>query len=748
MGKKAPTPGVGIKGLSTEDLSGILALAGLDNTGTKAELLARLEDALKSGPPELGALRARIRTMEARVAALEGDPSKLKAAAPAKAPAPAPASVAAAEEVADGPTAADLEEYIRLQPPKISGKPTPEQKTALGKATAAKKDFLKKLSKRLGGKWTVKVVTKDLDKKMKASASAAKRPKEVEEKPLEPVPMAITKGGGIPSPRFGDFIRIQSACTTGRSWTQIADITPDMQGELIWLRGRKYQYRAQSKKLCFVTLRQQFNTVQCVCAANGKEIMPEMSKYVADVPNESIVDVLAKVNVPEKPIASCTQSGVELGVEAFFCASKSESRLPLQVVDAARSQKEIDEAAKKDPDAKFVNIGIDTRLNNRMLDLRTPANQAILKINAAVGSLFREYLNTQKFTEIHSPKIIPGASEGGAAIFKLQYMDMGPACLAQSPQLYKQMGVCCDLERVFEIGPVFRAENSLTNRHLCEYIGLDLEMSFKDHYHEALDVFDGLFGYIFDHLKADFAPELEAIRAQYPFEDLLYTNPMKRLTHKEAVDILRAWGAKAMPPLKERTPGWMIPYLEYEMAKANTGSDEEEPEDPGLPPLDQKQKQELLAFSDDWVTTQQCMSMDYMDDFTTPCEKQLGRIMHSEHGSDFYIVDKFPLCVRPFYTMPDPDDPQYSNSYDIFLRGEEIMSGAQRIHDPKLLVERCKAWEVPIESIQEYVDAFKFGAFPHAGGGIGLERVVMLYLGLPNIRLCTLFPRDPKRMTP
>ena len=79
------------------------------------------------------------------------------------------------------------------------------------------------------------------------------------------------------------------------------------------------------------------------------------------------------------------------------------------------------------------------------------------------------------------------------------------------------------------------------------------------------------------------------------------------------------------------------------------------------------------------------------------------------------------------------------------------MSGAQRIHDPKLLIERClnnPHGAVPLEDIKDYIDAFKVGAYPHAGGGVGLERVVMLYLGLPNIRLCTLFPRDPNRMTP
>ena len=111
-------------------------------------------------------------------------------------------------------------------------------------------------------------------------------------------------------------------------------------------------------------------------------------------------------------------------------------------------------------------------------------------------------------------------------------------------------------------------------------------------------------------------------------------------------------------------------------------------------------------------------------------------------------MDKYPLSVRPFYTMPDPENPLLSNSYDVFIRGQEIVSGAQRIHDVNLLIERAKAWNVPIASIQSYIDAFKHGALPHAGGGVGLERVVMLYLGLKNIRKTSMFPRDPSRLTP
>ena len=114
------------------------------------------------------------------------------------------------------------------------------------------------------------------------------------------------------------------------------------------------------------------------------------------------------------------------------------------------------------------------------------------------------------------------------------------------------------------------------------------------------------------------------------------------------------------------------------------------------------------------------------------------------------MIDKFPAELRPFYTMPDPADPAVSNSYDIFIRGEEVTSGAQRIHDVDMLLANAAAKQPPVDlsPIQSYVDAFKYGAFPHAGGGVGLERVVMLFLGLHNIRKTSMFPRDPKRLTP
>jgi aspartyl-tRNA synthetase len=98
--------------------------------------------------------------------------------------------------------------------------------------------------------------------------------------------------------------------------------------------------------------------------------------------------------------------------------------------------------------------------------------------------------------------------------------------------------------------------------------------------------------------------------------------------------------------------------------------------------------------------------------------------------------------------MPDPSNPDYSNSFDIFIRGEEIISGAQRIHDVELLTKRAVECGIEVPTIQAYIDAFKYGALPHGGCGVGLERVVMLFLGLGNIRKTSMFPRDPRRLAP
>jgi len=151
-----------------------------------------------------------------------------------------------------------------------------------------------------------------------------------------------------------------------------------------------------------------------------------------------------------------------------------------------------------------------------------------------------------------------------------------------------------------------------------------------------------------------------------------------------------------------------------------------------------------------------------LQDLSTKAEQTLGRLVREKYHTDYYIlgkwdlrnyataysnpipIDKFPASARPFYTMPDPENPQLSNSYDIFIRGEEVLSGSQRIHDAVFLEKKMREVNIDPETMTDYLNGFKWGCPPHGGGGVGLERVVMLMLKLGDVRWASLIPRDPR----
>ncbi|XP_050461436.1 aspartate--tRNA ligase, cytoplasmic isoform X2 [Cataglyphis hispanica] len=476
--------------------------------------------------------------------------------------------------------------------------------------------------------------------------------------------------------KYGQMNMIQSKEKfEDRKFTAIKDLNKNLENEMVWLRGRLHTSRAKGKQ-CFIVLRQQSYTVQGLAAVNEK-ISKQMIKFISNITKESIIDIKAIVKSVQSKIESCSQADVEVHIEEVFVISAAKPQLPLQIEDAARPIGEADETALN------IRVNQDTRLDNRVLDLRTPANQAIFRVEAGVCKLFRDILTKKGFVEIHTPKIISAASEGGANVFTVSYFKNN-AYLAQSPQLYKQMAIAADFDKVFTVGAVFRAEDSNTHRHLTEFVGLDLEMAFKYHYHEVVDTIGQMFTELFKGLREIYADDIAAVNQQYPVEPFKFLEPALKLEFSEAIELL---------------------------AEAGVTLGEE-------------------------------------DDLSTPDEKLLGKLVKLKYDTDFYILDKYPLAVRPFYTMPDPNNPKASNSYDMFMRGEEIISGAQRIHDPDFLTERAKHHEIDIEKIKSYIDAFRYGCPPHAGGGIGMERVVMLYLGLDNIRKVSMFPRDPKRLTP
>ena len=165
---------------------------------------------------------------------------------------------------------------------------------------------------------------------------------------------------------------------------------------------------------------------------DDKTVSKGMVKYACALTKESVVDLEGVLVQPEVPITGAT-CAVELAVTSIRCVSRAAAAMPFDLEDAARPDAEAEAEA-----SPFPRVLLDTRLDNRVLDLRTPANNAIFRLQSAVGALFREALAARDFIEIHTPKLIAGASEGGASVFKLSYMGT-PACLAQSPQLYKQV---------------------------------------------------------------------------------------------------------------------------------------------------------------------------------------------------------------------------------------------------------------------------------------------------------------------
>ena len=352
---------------------------------------------------------------------------------------------------------------------------------------------------------------------------------------------------GAGQDNFGDAPLVQSAQITDRVWTNVEDLKPVLAGREVLVRGHVQITRGVGKGV-FVLLRSSLYSVQGVCFEN-KDISPAMVKYIANLPAESVVDMKGIVTVPDQPIESATQKMVEIQITSFHCVSKVQAPLPFQMEDACRpdSGKETDVGAYNEDEEEvhedgMIRVGQKMRLDYRWLDLRTPANQSIFRIESMVGVLFRENLIRKGFVEIHTPKLIGGASEGGSDVFTLDYFGQ-PACLAMSPQLHKQMTAACSgFGRVFETGPVFRAENSNTRRHLCEFTGLDMEMVIEEHYDEILEVFSDLFIYIFDGINEHCKNELERVREQHPFEDLKYLRPTLKITYAEGCALLREAG--------------------------------------------------------------------------------------------------------------------------------------------------------------------------------------------------------------
>ncbi|KAL9677920.1 hypothetical protein QQ045_015757 [Rhodiola kirilowii] len=381
-----------------------------------------------------------------------------------------------------------------------------------------------------------KEAAKKEKERRKAEAAAAAAAAAVNSLSVENDPLA----GNYGDVEFND---LQSKEVTGRKWTEIGSLNESLKDQTVLVRGRAQTIRAVGKKIAFVVVRERGFTVQCVVTVKPDEVSPQMVKYVNGLSRESHVDIEGVVSVPDVAIKGASQQ-VEIQVRKIYGVSRAVPNLPINIEDAARSDEEIQKALQAGE--QLVKVNQDTRLNYRVLDLRTPANQAIFRIEFEVADFFGQFLKKEGFIGIRTPKLIAGSSEGGAAVFRLDYKGV-PACLAQSPQLHKQMAINGDFGRVFEIGPVFRAEDSFTHRHLCEFTGLDVELEIKEHYFEVTDIVDRLFVLMFDFLNERCSKELDTVRQQYPFENLKYLRKTLQLTYEEGIRMLKDVGTEVPP---------------------------------------------------------------------------------------------------------------------------------------------------------------------------------------------------------
>ena len=246
----------------------------------------------------------------------------------------------------------------------------------------------------------------------------------------------------------------------------LGDLEGIEENSRVTFEARVGNARVQSAKLGFLVLRDGFDSIQVVIAEGGpQKISRQMIKWCGGLNTESIVRVTGLVQAPKEEVKSATISHHELHLDSIYVVAEAPEQLPVQVKDCNQpppGEEEGDAVIEGLP-----NVGLKARLDNKVLSLRAPAGEAIIKLESEVTRLFNEYMFQHKFTDIQPSYLAGAATEGGAGVFEVKYFEE-KAFLTQSPQFFKQMTIAGGMKRVFSVGPVFRAENSNTRRHLTE----------------------------------------------------------------------------------------------------------------------------------------------------------------------------------------------------------------------------------------------------------------------------------------
>jgi len=276
-----------------------------------------------------------------------------------------------------------------------------------------------------------------------------------------------------------------------------------LSGEVVRICGWLGTLRDQ-KRMQFLVIRDHTGSAQAV---HEKVTNLELATIISNITPESAVEITGKVVLN----TAVKLGGLEVVIESATIISKADAPLPLDEKTA-----------------------METRLDWRFLDLRTPQNLLIFKIQTAAEHAMRSFWKAEGFIEMHSPKFMGSASESGAELFEVKYFDR-KAYLAQSPQFYKQMAMAAGFDRVFEVGPVFRANPSFTSRHDTEFTSVDVEISWVDSHEDVMQLEERWLRHVLQAVKEEFGEE---IKSTFGVDVVIPNLPFPRVTMAEAYEIL------------------------------------------------------------------------------------------------------------------------------------------------------------------------------------------------------------------
>ena len=460
--------------------------------------------------------------------------------------------------------------------------------------------------------------------------------------------------------------------TAYRSHTigEVASGGAEMIGEEVTISGYAETVRGRGA-ICFLMLRDGTGKIQAFLKRDNMD--ESIFDSIQSATRESTIQVTGTVAQKRPPKVAegepVPPPEYEVSVTSASILANAATPLPVGITDE-------------------VNVGLDVRLDNRHLDLRREHVNAMFQLRSKVLQYGRDHLISEGFQEINTPKIIAAAAEGGTNLFPMKYFETN-AYLSQSPQLYKQLAVLGGLERVFEIGPAFRAEKHDTYRHLNEFISFDIEGAWMND-EDVMGVQERMIHRIWSEVAAndqgllDVVNEYRASRGQESVSVEVPSVPFPRISYCEAIEIVKAGGGE-------------------------------------------------IEWGDD-IESHHC------------------DIIAAEYPG-FHFIPRWPMSMKPFYIHHKEEEKglsggQLSRGFDLNYGRDEMTSGGQREHRVDVLEQNLRNMGLEPADFTFYTDGFRYGAPPHAGWGLGVARLLMVLTGSGNVREVVLFPRDRSRVTP